>query len=292
MLSFHSFNSLYAHLLLYHKNVPTMLRCLPRPAHSRGSRAFHLIHNLFSAHVNEHSATQLATVSRKIYPPADEVSLKVIDGKSDEILSMTLEQALKRLEPLSYLAEAEAGPGLYRIHTFPDPGPVEPVKQPSPRTSFKPYTRAGRGKEIHLTTSCTPIHFRNTLRISYKYILEGSRMEFHLHSKSERARRKDDPTVDWALANCMHLRPDSILAAMPPGTTMLAKPATTDLSFKKKSPRDLEARRSEVMWAMENTEALRRAKAVTPARVRKMGQWPEERLSSDNLWLHSAPIIP
>ena len=267
-----------------------MLRCFPRPAHLQGSRTFHLVHNLFSAHFNEHSATQLATVSRKTYPSADELSLKLVDGKNDEILTMTLEQALKRLEPFSYLAEA--GPGLYRIHTFPDPGPVQPVKQPFPRTSFKPYTRAGRGKEIHLTTSCPPSYFRNTLRISYKYILEGSRMEFHLHEKSEKARSKDDPTIDWALAHCMHLRPDSILAAMPLGTTMLAKPATSDWSFKKKSPRNLDDRMSVVMWAMENTEALRRAKAVTPARVKKIGQWPEKRLSRDEILLQSSPTIP
>ena len=276
MNSCNPFNSIY-HLRLNSRNAPTstMLRCLPRPTQFQRSRAFHLVHNLFCANVNEHSATQLATVNRKIYPRADELSLRLVNGKSDEILTMTLEQALKRLEPFSYLAEA--GSGLYRIHTFPDPGPVQPVKQPNPKTSFKPYTRAGRGKEIHLTTSCTPSHFRNTLHISYKYILEGSRMEFHLHPKSERAKSKDDPTVDWALAHCMHLRPDSILAAMPSGTTMLAEPATTDWSFKKKPPRNLDDRKSEVMWAMENTEALRRAKAVvTPKRVKESGQWPDK----------------
>lgn len=280
-------NSIHAHRLLHPTTVPSMLRCRPRSPHSQGNRAFHLVHNLFCAHFNEHSATQLATVSGKIFPRADELPLRLVDGKSDEILTMTLEQALKRLEPLSYLAEA--GPGLYRIQTFPDPGPVAPVKQPFPRTSFKPYTRAGRGKEIHLTTSCTPSYLLHTLRISYKYILEGSRMEFHLHPKSEKAKSKDDPTVDWALAHCMHLRPDSILAAMPLGTTMLAEPATSDWSFKKKSPKNLDDRKSEVMWAMENTEALRRAKAVmTSKRLKKIGQWPEKKASSDDISLHSS----
>lgn len=265
---------MYAHTLLYLKFVPPTLRCTPRSAHShvQGSRAFHLIHNLFSANVNKHSATQLATVSKKTYPQADKVSLQLIDDKSNGSITVALEQALQRLEPLSYLAEVK--PGLYRIQTFPDPGPVEPVKQPHPRTNYKPYTRAGRAKEIHLTTSATPSFLRNQLRISYKYILEGSRMEFHLHQKSERAKSEDDPSIDWALAHCMHLRPDSILAAMPLGTTMLATPATTDLSFKKKPPKILDHRRSQVMWAMENAEALARAKVVTPNRVKQMGKWP------------------
>ena len=236
------------------------------------------------------SATQLATVSRKAYPRADEVSLKLLDGQSNEVTTTTLEQALQRLEPLSYLAEVE--PGLYHIQTFPDPGPVQPVTQPNARKSHKPYTRGGRGKEIHLTTSCTPRFLRHSLRVSYKYILEGSRMEFHLHQKSEKARSKGDHTVDWALAHCMHLRPDSILAAMPPGTTMLAEPATTDLSFKKKPPKNLDDIKSQVMWAIENTEALGRAKVVTSNSVKKCGQWPVRKVSRDEITLHSSPTIP
>ena len=283
---------MYSHILFYPKCVPTRLRCISTPAHShfQGCRAFHLIHNLFSANVNEHSRTQLATVGRKTFPRALKVSLQLVDDKSNETITVTLEQALQRLEPLSYLAEVK--PGLYRIQTFPDPGPVEPVKQPAPRTNYKPYTRAGRGKEIHLTTSATPSYLRNALRISYKYILEGSRMEFHLHEKSERAKSKDDPAIDWALAHCMHLRPDSILAAMPPGTTMLATPATTDLSFKKKLPRSLHHKTSQVMWAMENAEALGRAKVVTPNRIKKLGQWPGKESSSDEVSLHSLPTVP
>lgn len=236
--------------------------------------------------VNKASAAQLATASRKTYPRANEVSLRLVDAKSHETVTITLEQALQRLEPLSYLAEA--GPGQYRIQTFPDPGPVKPVKQPEPWTNYKPYTRAGRGKEFHLTTTTAPSHLRNTLRISYKYILEGTRMEFHLHPKS----KKDDPSVDHALAHSMHLRPDSILAAMPPGTTMLAEPATTDLSFKKKLPRNLDLMTSQVMWAMENAEALKRAKVVTPKRVKKLGQWPGKKIPSGETSLHSSPIVP
>lgn len=96
-------------------------------------------------------------------------------------------------------------------------------------------------------------------------------MEFHLHQRSKNTETSPSPTVDWALANCMHLRPDSILAAMPEGTTMLAEPATTDLSFKKKIPKNLQEATSQVMWAVDNEAALKRASVMTPERMKKLG---------------------
>lgn len=258
-------HSIHAYLLL------TVLRRAPRRTQLQGSRAFHLLHNIFTDSNKEEAARQLATVSKKAYPRADDVSLKLVDPQSDEVTTMTLSQALQRLEPLSYLAEA--GPGVYRIQSFPHPGPIKPVI--GIKGSHKPFTRAGRGKEFHLTTSCTPQSLHGYLLLSYKFILEGTRMEFHLHQRSRKQKHQKhnpSPTVDWALAHCMHLRPDSILAAMPEGTTMVAEPAVTDLSYKKKPPKFQEAK-SQVMWALENEEALRRANVTTPQKMKKVGKW-------------------
>ncbi|CAF9917828.1 MAG: hypothetical protein ALECFALPRED_000377 [Alectoria fallacina] len=241
-----------------------ILRRAPRPTPFQGSRAFHLIHNLF--HVEP---AVLGSVTRKTFPSAEEISLKLVERGSNKVATMTLSQALQRLKPRDYLAEA--GPEVYRIQTFPDPGPVK-VLEESLTNSFVPWARAGRGKEFHLTTSCTPERLRHVLKVSYKFLLEGTRMEFHLHQKVKGQRHR---TVDWALANSMHLRPDSILAAMPEGTTMLAEPAITDNSFKKRPPKNFEEATSQVMWAVENGEVLKRADVTTPESVKELGKWPK-----------------
>lgn len=254
------------------RTASNVLRRAPRRTQCHGRRAFHLVHNLFAAGKDKESVKQLSTVKIKTYPQADDVLLTLIEGESEQGTTMTLLQALQRVKPLSYLTEA--GEGAYRILTFPDPGPVHPIK--GQEKSYKPFTRAGRGKEVHLTTSWTPEHLRDSLRLSYEFLLQGARMEFHLHQKSAKSRKKGDHTVDWALAHCLHLRPDSILAAMPEGTTMLAHPATTNMSFKKRPPHNFSEATSQVMWAMEYQKALESVGARTPERIKKRGQWQGE----------------
>lgn len=274
-------HSVYPCLLFSSRNGSSMLRRAPRPTQFHGSRAFHLIHNLFAVDASGNAAKQLATVTRKTFPQADEVSLKLIDDKSGKRTTMTLSQALQRVKPLSYLAEA--GPGEYRIRTFPDPSPVPPIKEVKGiNKSYKPFMRAGRGKEAHLTTSCGPTFLHHSLRIFYKVLLQGARMEIHLHRKSVKARKPDDHPVDWALAHCLHLRPDSILAAMPWGTTILAHPCTSNLSFKKRMPHNVEETTSQVMWAMENQAALHRQGANTPIYVKQQGKWQREAVNYNN----------
>ena len=258
--------------------MPTVLPRLPRHSQFQGSRAFHLVHNLFSAAVNDHSTAQLASVKKKTYPGPDNLFLKLVEGKRNAAATMTLSQALQRLKPLSYLDNT--GPGRYRIQTLPDPGQILPIQKSPRQSSYKPWTRAGRGKELHLTSTCTPQNLRHLLTCSYKYLLEGSRIEFHLHQKTQ---DKQNRTPDWALEHCLHLRPDSILAAMPAGTTMLAEPATTDMSFKK-FPEKFEHQKFHVMWAMENGQSLAKANAATPKHIKRLGQWAESPYPSNDTW--------
>ncbi|CAD6575610.1 MAG: hypothetical protein ASARMPREDX12_007392 [Alectoria sarmentosa] len=265
--------SIRAYLRLHHTQLSLIRRRAPRPTPFQGSRALHLVHNLF-VNYEEIAKAQLATITRKIYPRAKEISLKLVDKGSNEVATMTLSQALQRLKPLDYLAEA--GPKVYCIKTFPDPGPVEILEKTLKPKCHKPFTRAGRGKELHLTTSCTPAFLRHVLALSYKYILQGTRMEFHLHQK---ANGSGGRTVDWALANCMHLRPDSILAAMPKGTTMLAVPGVTDMTFKKRPPKNINEAKSQVMWAVENRDVMKRVSVTTPRSVKMLGKWPIARIT-------------
>lgn len=279
--------SIHAYPRLCHINLSTALRRATRRTRFQGSHAFHLVHTLFTTKLDKNSAKALATVTKKRYPHAENLSLKLIHKESDEVLTMTLSQALQLLKPRSYLAEAE--PGTYRIQTFPEPRSIEVALSKALPRSYKPFTRAGRGKEAHLTTTYTPQSLHHLLSTSYKYILEGTRMEFHLRQKSNNSKGR---TVDWALANCMHLRPDSILAAMPEGTTMLAEPAVTDLSFKTKLPKNLQEQMSQVMWALENEKALQRAGEGTSKRVKMLARWPEEKHLRNGASHVTTPVSP
>ena len=58
---------------------------------------------------------------------------------------------------------------------------------------------------------------------------------------------------------------------------MLAEPAVTDMSFKTKPPKNLEEVTSQVMWAVENEEALRRAGVTTPTTMKEVGKWSRSR---------------
>ena len=246
-----------------------MLRPIARDSRYQGIRSLHLIHDLFSRDRRE-ADKQLNSLKKKIYPSADDMSLALYDDQSGQVATTTLTEALQRvrLKPYAYLAQEESG--IYRIRTYLKREPGEPIR--SARVSHKPWKRAGRGKETHLTTSCSAQFLRHVLGNSCKYLLEGSRMEFHLHQE---AKDKKERTTDWALTHCLHLRPDSILAAMPEGTTMFAQPATSDLSHKKRITKNYRMADSDVMWAMENAEALSRVDVKTSQHILNLAAWPE-----------------
>ena len=246
-----------------------MLRPVARSSRYQVTRSFHLVHNLFTRDRRE-ADRQLNSLKRKIYPSADDMSLALYDDESGQVATTTLTEALQRvrLKPYSYLAQEESG--IYRIRTYVKREPGEPIR--SARINYKPWKRAGRGKESHLTTTCSAQFLRHVLSNSCKYLLEGSRMEFHLHQESK---DKKERTTDWALTHCLQLRPDSILAAMPEGTRMFAQPATTDLSHKKRISKNNQMAVSQVMWAMENEEALSRVDVKTSQRILNLAAWPE-----------------
>ena len=267
--------------------MPSLLRPVAKCSRFQGSRSFHLVHQLFTRDRIE-ADRQLKTLTRKIYPSADDLSLALYDDESGQVATTTLTEALRRVrlkQPYSFLAQEE--PGIYRIRTYVKREPDEPIR--SAKISHKPWKRAGRGKESHLTTVCTPQFLRHVLGNSCKYLLEGSRMEFHLHQEKKDKKKR---TTDWALTHCLHLRPDSILAAMPEGTRIFAQPATTDLSFKRRISKNYEMALSQVMWGMENLEALARAHNGTPQHILDRAAWPEptnsKEESSDVAMLASA----
>lgn len=215
----------------------------------------------------------LQNVRKKTYPSADELSLS-LHGKEKEKRTMKLSKALTKLEPFSYLDEIKAGteetPGTYKFLKFNDPGLPQNKRKIGP-TSTKYYKRKGRGKEVHLNTDCPAGLFRHKIKLAYGFLLEGSRIEFHLRAKAVAGAE----SVDSALRNHLHLRPDAILAAMPPGTTMLAVPGTAQPpeNEMKRAPKRVVNKTSDVFWAMENAEALKRYGVVTPPQIKTLGTW-------------------
>ena len=273
---------MHPHPLIYASNVCIVFRYAPGRLQPNGRRALHLLHSLFT--VSEESdqgviaARQLSSLKKKFYPRPEKVSLQLSEKGSNQTTIMTLSEALTRLGPCTYLTKAvsqpraDDSPGVYRIEQFPNPEVVQqPKKKPSPKKGY--YKREGRGKELHLTTACTPGTLRHRLILAYKFLLEGSRIELHL--REPKGGKAD--SIDRALAHSLHLRPDTILAAMPSDTTMLALPATTDLSHRVKLPKNSKRGMAEVMWALENKEALNRVKAATPKKIQALGRWRHER---------------
>lgn len=258
-----------AHLLLHPSIVFTRSSRAPARLRSQRSCHFHLLHHLFTDDPvsSVSSARQLASIKGKDYPNVDKVSLRLLKEQSYDAITMTLTEALQRLKPCSYLTQVETAtetkPGVYRIRQFRDPGKQVPRKE---KENPRYYKGPGRGKEVHLMTDCTSYLSHWSLK-AYKFLLEGSRMEIQLHQRSIDSKE----SVDWALEHLPHLRPDAILAAMPEGTTMLAEPATTDLSYKQKPLSNADVTKTTVMWAMENYEALKRAKVNTRKSIKRIG---------------------
>ena len=262
----------HPHPLIYASNVCIKFRCAPERLQPNGRRALHLIHQLFTADDRDQqgviASRQLTSLKKKSFPSPHELSLKLFEKGSNQTTIMTLSEALTRLGPCTYLTKAGAqpgkddSPGVYRIEQFPDP----PIDKGTRKGYYK---RSGRGKEIHLTTACTPSTLRHHLILAYKFLAGGSRLEVHLHQL--RGNKAD--SVDRALTHSLHLRPDTIFAAMPPDTTMLALPATSDFSHRAKLPPNMNRGTAELMWAMENGVALQHANAPTPKKIKMLGQW-------------------
>lgn len=250
-------------------NVCNILHRAPRIVRPHGSRTIHLLHHLFNKEPK--SLYELASIVKAKYPPADQLSLTLLNGPGNKPSTMTLSEALNNLQPCLYLTQteeaSEARPGVYRIKRFKPPDVLKKSRKVGP-DSTKYYKRDGRGKECYFTTDCTASYLSHQLSLAYNFLLEGSRMEFHLRQRSKNKRQ----TVDWALSHRFDLRPESILAAMPPGTTMLALPGVHGPSPEGRRPKN-RIKIDEVFWALENTDALEITKGRTPKKIKELGTW-------------------
>ena len=144
---------------------------------------------------------------------------------------------------------------------LPDKWPNQGKRSPSGKqVKFQNFPHAGRGRQVHFTIYTPPAHLYSSLVMAYGCLLQGCRIEFHLHQKSNDVRVEN--TVDWALEHNLHLRPDVILMAMPEGTEVLGLPATSKSHMGE-----------ELIWALELPEALSKAGRRTPGHIKKRAMW-------------------
>ena len=216
-------------------------------------RGMHLLHQMFSKYP-VHS--QLASVRKKDIPSADGIALKLRSMDRVDPETMSLTQALEQIKSPSYLAQI--APGTYRI----DPLNVSSTEQPViPRNRAierKAFKGSGRYKCFPFTTTVDASHLHHRLGIAYDFLRQGARIEFRLTQRKHNKFKHSN--IDWAMENALHLRPDSILAAMPLGSKMFAKPCTV-------------VGMATLMWGIEHPPSLERVGAPTSKYIYVMGTW-------------------
>lgn len=171
------------------------------------TRCIHALHDLFTST----PTGRLPTLASKGLPQLEnDVRIQERNGKTIATVS-SIADLVSHLEPFSYLEKLPSEKPLYRI--------IELLKFP-PRKKPAEFKRAGSGKELHITTTCPPGALKHRVSKAYEFLSKGWRVEFHVRPlKGNKGR-----TVDWALQNALHLRPEVISAAMPEGTQVLMPP--------------------------------------------------------------------
>lgn len=104
--------------------------------------------------------------------------------------------------------------------------------------------------------------------MAYGGLLQGCRIELHLHQKSSDVRVLN--TVDSALQHSLHLRLNVILMAMPKGTELLGLPAISKSHMGE-----------ELIWAFELPEALSKVGRRTPGQIKNRAMWGHGRTTNE-----------
>ncbi|KAL8683576.1 MAG: hypothetical protein Q9186_000488 [Xanthomendoza sp. 1 TL-2023] len=182
------------------------------------------------------------------------------EARTEQVKHLPLSEVLLGLEPGCYLQHVPdpiQGKGdANRINTYrmaPIPGIWE---DPQPRITdkssvyIKPlnYVRAGRTKELHLTSATSSSGYELRLQQSYNHLLCGSRVELHVHLDKKDVGRQ--MTIDAVIARSPHLRPEAIIGAMPKRTVMMYGPFW-------------ESGAQQLMWVMANEGNWLKGTAVT-----------------------------
>ena len=171
------------------------------------TRRLHALHELFS----KVPTGRLSTLPKKELPLEIE-KVQFQDNKGNGFATATnIANVVKQVQPFSYLEKVPSESLLYK---------VSQLKKYPPSKKRDAFKRSGQGRELCLTTTCSTDDLRHKLSKAYEFLSKGWRVEFHLRPKSNNR----EYTIDWAMNNAVHLRPEVICAAMPAGSIKLLPP--------------------------------------------------------------------
>lgn len=238
--------------------------------HRYSRHGIHLLHAMFTQAGRE----SLAKIRNVDLPLATCTSLNLFDGKGKDLGTMTLSQALKHIKPGSHLTRLGSMSGRYEIKSL----SVSEATAPLPGSNTDPlkFKRAGRSKEFRLMPDSSAGFMKGmVLRKAYQFLLRGARIEIQLRDPKHKEFTLS--AIRSILDENLHLRPDSILAAMPEGTTMLAEPCTLAITG-----------HSSLMWAMEHPASLELARVSTPKYIKRWGFSKRVEADYATLWKEAA----
>ncbi|KAL8794058.1 MAG: hypothetical protein Q9195_003358 [Heterodermia aff. obscurata] len=207
------------------KVPPLLTRISPVISARTQHRRLHLFHEIYT----EYPSGKLAACERQ------ELDLQPkpfrIVTPSGLITVNSVIEAFKYVEPMTHLMKVDVdGEQIYRIASLET---LAPPRSKLGNLTEKPGRRVGGAREIHIRTDCSSAYLRRVLSRAYQVLtfktLVLRRVEFHV-------RVEGDYSIEWALENCPHLRPEIILAAMPEQTAVLAPPLADG--------------RNKLMWAL------------------------------------------
>ncbi|KAL2037168.1 hypothetical protein N7G274_010031 [Stereocaulon virgatum] len=250
-----------------------VIRCSHAKTPTQNSqRGIHLLHQMFCKYP-VHS--QLASIRKKKLPSADNTILQLYDISHNHVGTISLSEAFKYIKPGTHLSQST--PQTYQVKPLKNVPKIPQSGLHLPQKQIQiAYKRKGRSKDIPFVTTDEPSLVRIRLDKAYDLLLQGSRVEFRLRQKTKP--KVKDKTIDWALEHALHLRPDSILAAMPEGSTMLAKPCTVD------------PENEVLIWAIEHPPSLKRSNVVTPKAAYELGTWEKPYIATNERPTHNKPV--
>ena len=204
-------------------------------------RYLHLVHEIFTKFPNGKLA---ACVKQKLNIQPKPFTILKPSGK---IAVNSVKEALEHIEPMTHLSKV-CGDQIYQFSKLDAPRPSP--NKPSGAIKETAGCRDGNAREFHLKTDASSCHLAHVLSKAYQVLsfrnVDLRRVEFHVTME-------EDFSIEWALQNCPHLRPEMILAAMPPETMVLAPPLADG--------------RRKLMWALYRTQTSAEARETVLRRA-------------------------
>ncbi|KAI4148462.1 MAG: hypothetical protein L6R39_002782 [Caloplaca ligustica] len=190
---------------------------LPRQCRS----VSHIVHRIY-AHPRDGQAEHLKGLAWKRLRDASQDKLRIVDGRGKEqVLPFAeVQQLLAPCRYLEKLDEQRDSKPTYRIANIPSIREKTQIdRNKHGHKGGKPikFLRAGRVKEIYLTSQADVGTYRVALMRSINHINDGCRVEMHVAVITKERNKKD---IDTLMDESPHLRPEIVMKSMPEGTSM------------------------------------------------------------------------